>query len=230
MRGWRWWGVWDLTSWVSLWYWSAWRREIPRHMWCGHEMVRGGTRTWTPARAAQVRDATLWSSHLWRDNIPATGSGEWCLILIGWHYIILSSDWPRCLAENNHIHQPPATDIVIEMNLPVLDIRLVSLPSPLQADNKVEDLLFSEIEWKIFLLQYEVLCQAVGGHPAPDITWSLTSAHGIISNLSSASAPQLSARGNLSTSLLELEVGLEDHDSVLTCSASIPSTSFRHCS
>ena len=28
--------------------------------------------------------------------------------------------------------QPPYTDIVTEMNLPVLDIRLVSLPSPLQ--------------------------------------------------------------------------------------------------
>ena len=116
----------------------------------------------------------------------------------------------RCLAENNHISQPPFTDIVIEMNLPVLDIRLVSLPSPLQADKR-----------------YEVLCQAVGGYPAPQLSWSMTSSHGITRNISSHSSPtQLSARGNLSTSMMELTLGMSEHASVLTCTASMPSTDF----
>ena len=116
----------------------------------------------------------------------------------------------RCLAENNHISQPPFTDIVIEMNLPVLDIRLVSLPSPLQADKR-----------------YEVLCQAVGGYPAPQLSWSMTSSHGITRNISSHSSPtQLSARGNLSTSMIELTLGMSEHASVLTCTASMPSTDF----
>ena len=114
----------------------------------------------------------------------------------------------RCFAENEHISQPPHTDIVIEMNLPVLDTRLINLPSPLQAGRR-----------------YEVLCQAVGAFPAPDITWSLTTVHGISHNLT-RSSPQLSARGNLSTSVLDLQVNLDDHESELTCTASFSSGEF----
>ena len=114
----------------------------------------------------------------------------------------------RCLAENNRIKQPTFTDIVLEMNLPVLDIRLINLPSPLQV-NKM----------------YEVLCQAVGAFPAPDITWTLTTSHGLTRNLT-ASSPLVSARGNLSTSVLELDISLEDHDSVLTCTASVGAGQF----
>ena len=114
----------------------------------------------------------------------------------------------RCVAETPHIQHPPHTDIVLDMNLPVLDLRLVSLPSPLRAERR-----------------YEVLCQAIGASPAPEITWSLTSSHGLVSNLTS-SAPQLSARGNLSTSVLDLYIGLEDHGSVLNCGASVGSGLF----
>ena len=159
----------------------------------------------------------------------------------------------RCLAETEHILQvagylkinsiylstvlisilqPPYTDIVTEMNLPVLDIRLVSLPSPLQV-GQCSALLQSCQRKRNYLLyiftfttilqadsSYEVLCQVIGAAPAPEISWTLTSAHGISRTLA-AGPPQLSARGNLSTSVLELAVTSAEHGSELSCSARV---------
>ena len=67
---------------------------------------------------------------------------------------------------------------------------------------------------------YEVLCQVIGAAPAPEISWTLTSAHGISRTLA-AGPPQLSARGNLSTSVLELAVTSAEHGSELSCSARV---------
>ena len=53
------------------------------------------------------------------------------------------------------------------------DTRLVSLPSPLRAHRR-----------------YEVLCQVIGARPAPALTWTLTSAHGLVTELT-ASLPQV---------------------------------------
>ena len=108
-----------------------------------------------------------------------------------------------CRAENEHIQQPPHTDILLEMSLPVLEVRIVNLPSPLQADS-----------------QYEALCQVVGARPPPAITWSLVTALGVTHNLT-GTLPQLSARGNLSSSLLQLNISEADHASELTCTASL---------
>ena len=108
-----------------------------------------------------------------------------------------------CRAENEHIQQPPHTDISLELSLPVLEVRIVNLPSPLRADS-----------------QYEALCQVVGARPPPSISWTLTTPLGVTHNLS-ASLPQLSARGNLSSSLLQLNITEEDHASELTCTAAM---------
>ena len=108
-----------------------------------------------------------------------------------------------CRAENDHIQQPPHTDLSLELSLPVLQVRIVNLPAPLQADRK-----------------YEALCQVVGARPPPLITWSLTTALGVSHNLT-GTLPQLSARGNLSSSLLELNITEADHASELTCTATM---------
>ena len=119
------------------------------------------------------------------------------------------------------------------MNLPVLDIRLVSLPSPLQVGQCSAVHCHSSVKWNeiisyIFIFttilqadsSYEVLCQVIGAAPAPEISWTLTSAHGISRTLA-AGPPQLSARGNLSTSVLELAVTSAEHGSELSCSARV---------
>ena len=108
-----------------------------------------------------------------------------------------------CRAENDHIQHPPHTDLSLELSLPVLQIRIVNLPAPLQADRR-----------------YEALCQVVGARPPPVISWSLTTALGVSRNLT-GTLPQLSARGNLSSSLLELNITEADHGSELSCTASM---------
>ena len=109
----------------------------------------------------------------------------------------------RCVAENNNVSQAPYTDIMLEMNMPVMDIRMVNLPSPLTAGS-----------------DHSVLCQVTGAHPPPQITWTITQPHGG-TELLSGSTPSLSSRGNLSTSVLDLTISKEEHGKVLTCTAKV---------
>ena len=92
----------------------------------------------------------------------------------------------RCMAENTELQQPPYTDIVVELSLPVVSVTIASLPSPTTAGEKLT-----------------ALCQAWGGHPPPSLQWTLTSESGISKPLQ-ASEPIVSMGGNLSTSSLEI--------------------------
>ena len=86
--------------------------------------------------------------------------------------------------------------------------RLVNLPSPVLAGSSLS-----------------IICQATGGHPPPQISWTITAQHGE-TQLLQGSHPSLSSRGNLSTSNLELNITKEMHGSVLNCMASVQDNLF----
>ena len=109
----------------------------------------------------------------------------------------------RCVAENTELQQPPYTDIVIELSLPVVSVTMASLPSPITAGERLTP-----------------LCQAWGGHPPPSLQWSLTSESGISKPLQAAGQTIVSMGGNLSTSSLEIVFNRSDHGSLVTCKAS----------
>ena len=101
----------------------------------------------------------------------------------------------RCVAENTELQQPPYTDIVVELSLPVVSVTIASLPSPITAGEKLTP-----------------LCQAWGGHPPPSLQWSITSESGVSKPLE-ASEPIVSMGGNLSTSSLEIVFNRWRHQS-----------------
>ena len=101
----------------------------------------------------------------------------------------------RCVAENTELQQPPYTDIVVELSLPVVSVTIASLPSPITAGEKLTP-----------------LCQAWGGHPPPALQWSITSESGVSKPLEAAE-PIVSMGGNLSTSSLEIVFNRWRHQS-----------------
>ncbi|XP_040568747.1 roundabout homolog 1 [Lepeophtheirus salmonis] len=103
-----------------------------------------------------------------------------------------------CVARNNNVTGSPSSRVKVILRMPVLDIHLSSLPNPVTSDTS-----------------YEVLCQATGAQPLPNITWFLDSTLIQVSQVD----VRVTHRENLTTSSLYFTPKMKDHGRILTCIA-----------